>query len=47
MINKETTILQIYREAVSEEYSFLYVNIMSKDKRNMLMTIFNHYLNPN
>ena len=29
-----------------EDYSFLYVNLMSRDKRKMLMTIFNHYLNP-
>ena len=40
------TLLQIYHEAVSEEYSFLYVNLMSKDKRKMLTTRFNHYLNP-
>ena len=38
--------LQIYHEAVSEEYSFLYVNLMSKDKRKMFITRFNHYLNP-
>ena len=27
------TLLQIYQEAVSEDYSFLCVNFMSKDKR--------------
>ena len=45
-IYDEKTLLQIYNDAVSEEYSFLYVNIMSKDKRKMFMTRFNHYLNP-
>ena len=44
--DKRNTPLQIYHEAVSEEYSFLDVNLMSKDKRNMFMTRFNHYLNP-
>ena len=42
----KNTLLQIYHEAVSEEFSFLYVNIMSKDKRNMFMTRCSHYLNP-
>ena len=37
---------QIYHEAVSEDSSFLYVNLMSKDKRKMFMTRFDHYLNP-
>ena len=41
------TLLQIYQEAVSEEYSFLYVDLMQKDKRKMFMTRFNRYLNPN
>ena len=45
-IHDKKTFLQIYHEAVSEEYSFLYVNLMSKDKRKMFMTRFNHYLNP-
>ena len=40
------TLLQIYHEAVSVEYSFLYVNLMQKNKRKMFMTRFNHYLNP-
>ena len=41
------TLLQIYHEAVSEDYSFLYVNLMSKDKRKMFMERFQRYLNPN
>ena len=45
-IYDKKTRLQIYHEAVSEEHSFLYVNIMSKDKRKMFMTRFSHYLNP-
>ena len=40
------TLLQIYHEAVSEECSFLRVNLMSKDKRQMFMARFDHYLNP-
>ena len=40
------TLLQIYHEAVSEDYSFLYVNLISKDKRKMFMKQFSHYLNP-
>ena len=44
MIKK--TLLQIYHEAVSEDYSFLYVNSMGKDKRKMLMARSSHYLNP-
>ena len=45
-IYDKKTLLQIYHEAASEEYSFLYVNTMSKDKRKMSMTRFNHYSNP-
>ena len=45
-IYDEKTLLQIYHEAVSEEYSLLYINIMSKDKRKMFMKQFSHYLNP-
>ena len=45
-IYDKKTLLQIYHEAVSEDYSFLYVNLMSKDKRKMHMTRFNLYLNP-
>ena len=32
-IHDKKTLLQIYHEAVSEEYSFLYVNLRQKDKR--------------
>ena len=45
-IYDKKTLLQIYHEAVSEDYSFLYVNRMSKDKRKMFMTRFEHYLLP-
>ena len=45
-IYDKKTLLQIYHEAVSEDYSFLYVNLMSKDKRKMFMARFSHYLNP-
>ena len=37
------TRLQIYHEAVSEDYSFLYVNLMSKDKRKMFMERFQRF----
>ena len=37
------TLLQIYHEAVSEDYSFLYVNLMSKDKRKMFMERFQRF----
>ena len=40
------TLLQIYHEAVSEDYGFLYVNPMSKDKRKMSMERFHRYLIP-
>ena len=43
----QKALLQIYHEAVSEEYSFPYVNLIQKDKRKMFMSRFNHYLNPN
>ena len=29
------TLLQIYHEAVSEDYGFLYVNFISKDTKNV------------
>ena len=35
-IYDKKTLLQIYHEAVSEDYSFLYVNLISKDKRKTL-----------
>ena len=40
------TLLQIYHEAASEDYNFLYVNLMSKDKRKMSMERFHKYLIP-
>ena len=45
-IYDKKTLLQIYHEAVSEGYSFLYVNLMSKDKRKMFMERFRRYLIP-
>ena len=45
-IYDKKTLLQIYHEAVSEEYSPLYVNLTSKDKRKMFMKQLGHYLNP-
>ena len=41
------TLLQIYNEAVSEDYGFLYVNSMSKDKRKMFMERFQIYADKN
>ena len=40
------TLLQIYHEAVSDDGSFLYVNLMNKDKRKMCMQRFTQYLGP-
>ena len=45
-IYDKKTLLQIYHEAVSEDYSFLYVNLMSKDTQHMFMEIFERYLVP-
>ena len=45
-IYDKKTLLQIHQEAVSEDYSFLYVSLMSKDKRKMFMTRFDQYPNP-
>ena len=45
-IYDKKTLLHIYHEAVSEEYGFLYVNLMSKDKRKMFMERFERYLIP-
>ena len=39
-IYDKKTLLQIYHEAGNEEYSFLYVNLISKDKRKMFMARF-------
>ena len=41
--DKETP-LQIYNEAVSEDCSCIYVNIMNKSKRKMFMERFQRYL---
>ena len=45
-IYDKKTLAQIYHEAVSEDYSFLYVNLMNKDKRKMFMERFEKYLVP-
>ena len=42
-IYDKKTLLQIYHEAVSEDYSFLDVNLMKKDKRKMFMQRFTKY----
>ena len=34
-IYDKRSLLQIFNEAVDEEYSFLYVNLMSKDTQNV------------
>ena len=45
-IYENKTLLQIYHEAVSEDYSFPYVNLMNKDRRKLLMSRFTKYLIP-
>ena len=45
-IYDKKTLLQIYHEAISEPYSFLYVNLMAKDRSKMFMNKFQEYLNP-
>ena len=45
-IYDKQTLLQICHGAISEDYSFLYVNLMQKDKRKMFMARLSHYLNP-
>ena len=42
-IYDKKTFLQIYHEAISEDYSFLYSNLMSKVKRKMFMERFQRY----
>ena len=44
--NKKKTLLQIHHEAVSEDHSFLYVNLMSKDTRKMFMERYHRYSIP-
>ena len=43
----EKTLLQIYHEAVNDDYSFLHVSLMNKDKRKMFTERFQRYLIPN
>ena len=45
-IYDKNTLLQIYHEAVSEDYSFLCVNLMQKRKERMVMQSFTTYLVP-
>ena len=45
-IHDKKTLLQIYHEAVREDNKFLYVNLMSKDKRKIFMERFGIYLTP-
>ena len=45
-IYDQHTLLQTDHEAVSEDYSFCYANLMSKDKRKMCMERFHRYLIP-
>ena len=47
-IYNKKTLLQMYHDAVSEPYSFLYTNLMMKDKNTVyakLRKIFNSKLN--
>ena len=39
-IYDKETLLHLNHEAVSEDYSFLYINLMNKDKRKMFMERF-------
>jgi len=45
-IYDKKTLLQIYHEAIDEPYSFLYVNLMSKERTKMFMKKFQEYLLP-
>jgi hypothetical protein len=45
-IYDKKTLLQMYHEAISEPYSFLYINLMQKDKSKMFMQRFEQYLVP-
>ena len=40
------TFLQIHHEAIDEPYSFLYLNLMQKDRKRMFMKKFEQYLVP-
>ena len=46
-IHDKKALLQIYHEAISEDYSFLYANLMCKGKRKMFMERFQKHLVPN
>ena len=41
------TLHAMYTEAVDESYSFLYIDLMQKDKRKMFLQRFDKYLIPN
>lgn len=43
LVNKKA-LLQMYELATSEPYSFLYVKMTSKSKKNMFMIRFDKYL---
>ena len=43
---EELNAMREYHEATSDDYSFLYVNLMNKDKRKMLLERFQKYLIP-
>ena len=45
-IYDKKTLLQICHEAVSEDCSFRYANVVSKDNRKMFMERFQRYLIP-
>ena len=39
-------LLALYHEAIDEPYSFLYINLMEKDRKKMFMQNFQRYLIP-
>ena len=45
-IYDKKTLLHMYHEAIDEPYSFLYVNLMSKDRTKMFLQRFDRYLIP-
>ena len=45
-IYDKKTLLQIYHEAVADDYSFFYVNLKNKGKRKMFMQRFTKYSIP-
>ena len=42
-LQKKKTLLQMYHEVASEPYSFLYFNLMQKDKSKMCMSNVKQY----